>query len=212
MEELSQTQGNGYISIITGNHDTERISYSLTESELRLAYAFVLTLHGAPFFYYGDEIAMRYIPQKSKEGGYHRTGARTPMQWDKNQPNLGFSTAEQRKLYLDVDRADDAPCAKQQMEEPNSLWTLVRALNQLRLSHVELQSDAKLKVLVCSDDGVLCYQRGSSIGVAFNPTDEQRTLALPIGSKLFEIGKATADGSNTILAPQTAVVFQLADK
>ena len=209
LEELAQTQGNGYISVITGNHDTERISYMLDESELRLAYAFVLTLPGAPFFYYGDEIAMRYIPQPSKEGGYHRTGARTPMQWDKTQPNLGFSTAEQRKLYLDVDRSADAPCAKQQMEDASSLWNLVRRLNELRLAHAELQSDATIKVLVCSDDGVLCYQRGNSIGIAFNPTNEQRTLALPIGSKLLEIGKATADGNKTILAPQTAVIFKL---
>ena len=209
LDELKQTEGNGYISIISGNHDTERISYLLTESELRLAYTFILTLPGVPFFYYGDEIAMRYIPQPSKEGGFHRTGSRTPMQWDTNQPNLGFSTAEKRKLYLDVDRCDGAPCAKQQMEDPSSLWNLVRKLNELRDSHVDLQSDAQLRLLQCSADGVLCYQRGDSLGVAFNPTDEIRTLTLPIGDKLLQIGSATLNGNNTILAPQTAVIFKL---
>ena len=209
LDELYQTEGNGYISVISGNHDTERISYTLDESELRLAYTFLLTLPGAPFFYYGDEIAMRYLPQPSKEGGFHRTGTRTPMQWDKTQPNLGFSTAEKRKLYLDVDRSDDAPCAKQQMEDPTSLWNLVRTLNRIRQTHVDLQSDAHLRLLRCSVDGVMCYQRGETIGVAFNPTDEERKLTLEIGEKIFEIGSATVCGKSTVLAPQTAVIYKL---
>lgn len=35
-------------------------------------------LPGAPFIYYGDELGMRYRPLPSKEGGYTRTGSRTP--------------------------------------------------------------------------------------------------------------------------------------
>ena len=35
-----------------------------------------LTMPGAPFIYYGDEIGMRYVEGLvSKEGGYGRTGA-----------------------------------------------------------------------------------------------------------------------------------------
>lgn len=209
LDELYQVEGNGYISVISGNHDTERISYMLDESELRLAYTFLLTLPGVPFFYYGDEIGMRYIPQQSKEGGFHRTGSRTPMQWDSDKPNLGFSTASRRKLYLDVDRMPNAPCARQQMDAPLSLWNLVRTLNQLRQATPDLQSDAHLKVLQCSADSVLCYQRGDSVAVVFNPTDEQRVLNLKMGDKLFEVGNATVSGNVTSLAPQTAVVFTL---
>lgn len=41
---------------------------------------------GAPFIYYGDEIGMRYVERLvSKEGGYGRTGARSPMQWDSSK-------------------------------------------------------------------------------------------------------------------------------
>lgn len=41
---------------------------------------------GAPFIYYGDEIGMRYVEGLvSKEGGYGRTGARSPMQWDSSK-------------------------------------------------------------------------------------------------------------------------------
>lgn len=209
LDELYKIEGSGYISIISGNHDTERISYMLDESELRLAYVFLLMLPGVPFFYYGDEIGMRYLPQQSKEGGFHRTGSRTPMQWDSSERNLGFSAAPAKKLYLDVDRSPDAPCAQQQMQDDNSLWNLVRRLNEIRQANADLQSDAHLRLLCCSEDGVLCYQRGDSIAVAFNPTDQPRTLTLAITDKILEVGSSGVDGNSTILAPQTAVIFRL---
>lgn len=209
LDELYLTEGNGYLSPISGNHDTERISSFLDESELRLAYTMLLTLPGVPFFYYGDEIGMRYIPQKSKEGGFQRTGSRTPMQWDSDAPNLGFSIADKRKLYLDVDRTEKAPCARQQMDDETSLWHLVRTLNQIRQDNPDLQSDAHLKLLNCMADGVLCYQRGESVAVAFNPTDESRVLPRAIGEKIFEIGSATVDGKQTHLASQTAVIYKV---
>lgn len=208
LKELRETRSNGYISLISGNHDTVRISHFLDESELRLAYTMLLTMPGVPFFYYGDEIAMRYIPQTSKEGGFHRTGSRTPMQWNKDEKNLGFSSAEACRLYLDVDRADDAPCAAQQMRDAGSLWNLVRRLNKFRSENVGLQADAELKILVCDDSGVLCYMRGNGIAVAINPTDCKQSLAYRIGKKLFEVGCATCKGNQTELAPQTAVVFE----
>ncbi len=208
LEELAQTKDNGYISVISGNHDTERISYMLDESELRLAYVMLLTLPGVPFFYYGDEIGMRYIPQKSKEGGYHRTGSRTPMQWDSTKKNLGFSTADKKDLYLQVDDQPNAPCAAQQIADENSLWNLVRRLNQLRAENVDLQADAEMQVIVCNDEGALCYRR-DNLAVAFNPTDKALSIPVILGEKLLEIGSATAEGKNTKLAPQTAVVFKL---
>lgn len=208
LDELQQIRGNGYISVISGNHDTERISYMLDESELRLAYTFLLTLPGVPFFYYGDELGMRYIPQKSKEGGYHRTGSRTPMQWDAKKKNLGFSTAEQKDLYLDVDRNKNAPCAAQQMADDNSLWNLVRKLNGIRQQNEDLQADADMEVLTCDESGVLCYKRGS-LAVAFNPTDETQKLSIAVSEKIFEIGSAAAEKGGTVLAPQTAVIFKL---
>lgn len=41
--------GNGYVSVISGNHDTARIAHTLDESELKLAYTFILTQPGVPF-------------------------------------------------------------------------------------------------------------------------------------------------------------------
>ena len=61
-----------------------------------------MTMPGIPFVYYGDEIGMEYIPDMpSKEGGFTRTGSRTPMQWKKGK-NAGFSDGAKELLYLPV--------------------------------------------------------------------------------------------------------------
>ena len=76
---------------------------------MKLAYAFIFTMPGVPFLYYGDEIGMRYMEGLvSKEGGYDRTGSRTPMQWTRGT-NCGFSDAPADRLYLPMDASPDAP-------------------------------------------------------------------------------------------------------
>ncbi|MDR1046896.1 MAG: hypothetical protein LBL64_03905, partial [Treponema sp.] len=96
------TKNDGFISLISGNHDTPRLSCNLSPGELALFYGFLFTMPGVPFLYYGDEIGMRYLDLPYKEGGYTRTGSRTPMQWT-GGPNKGFSRAGADKLYLPVD-------------------------------------------------------------------------------------------------------------
>lgn len=209
LKELAETRDNGYISIISGNHDTPRISWTLEERERKLFFVFLATMPGVPFVYYGDEIGMRYLPQQSKEGGYHRTGSRTPMQWDKNLKNLGFSEARQGKLYLDVDRSDDAPCAKQELDFELSLAYHIKELNEIRHANADLQASAKLEILQMTEDGVLCYKRGDGIVVALNPTDGQRTLNMTMGEVLFQVNAFMRMGDKTILAPQTAVIFKI---
>ena len=96
----------------SGNHDMARISYQLDEEQLRLAYGFIYGFPGAPFLYYGDEIGMRYIPDMiSVEGGYERTGSRTPMQWSKGV-NGDFSSAPSRMLYMAMDPDTDVRTRK----------------------------------------------------------------------------------------------------
>lgn len=209
LDELKQTKDNGYMSVISGNHDTPRISYTLDETETRLYFVMLLTLSGVPFVYYGDEIGMRFIPQPSKEGGYNRTGTRTPMQWDNTKKNLGFSTAETDKLYLDVDRTKNAPCAVQQLQDNGSLINCVRELNALRHAEEDLQADGDMQVLVCEDSGLLCYKRGKNTAVAFNPTDKALKLDFAVDNVLYCVGKITPSGKGTTLEPQTAVIFKL---
>mgnify|MGYP000835161718 CR=1 FL=1 len=102
-ESYEKSQRKGLICIPSGNHDMDRLAKRLNENELKIAFAFLLSMPGAPFIYYGDEIGMKYIDNlESVEGGYDRTGSRSPMQWD-NSTNAGFSCAPSEKLYIPVD-------------------------------------------------------------------------------------------------------------
>ena len=51
----------GLICIPSGNHDMDRLARTLHGDELKVAFAFLLTMPGAPFIYYGDEIGLRYV-------------------------------------------------------------------------------------------------------------------------------------------------------
>jgi maltose alpha-D-glucosyltransferase/alpha-amylase len=132
MEHYRKTRSKGYIANITGNHDAFRISQGRTPREIELCFAFVMTMPGIPFIYYGDEIGMRNQEElHSHEGGYERTAARTPMQWRPGL-NAGFSSAPARKLYLPVDRNPGCPNVEEQEKSPKSLLNRVRALAALR--------------------------------------------------------------------------------
>ena len=55
---------------------------------------------------------MRYLADVvSVEGGYIRTGSRSPMQWDDGL-NAGFSEAKADELYIPIDPDENRPTAK----------------------------------------------------------------------------------------------------
>ena len=188
LDRYGISRDKGYISFITGNHDTPRISWYLTEEQLKVCYALLFTLPGVPFLYYGDEIGMRYLSTlPTKEGGYTRTGSRTPMQWAPGK-NLGFSDGKPESLYLPVDPAPDAPTAEEQAQDPNSLLNTVKAILRLRHRFPELQADGSLEVVHArKDDPLLVYRRGK-LTLALNPSDKPVKVDLPGTTPLFQIG------------------------
>lgn len=77
-ENYAATNREGLICIPSGNHDMVRIKETLDDEEIKIAFAFLLSVPGAPFIYYGDEIGMKYLSGiKSVEGGFNRTGSRS---------------------------------------------------------------------------------------------------------------------------------------
>ena len=207
-------RGKGYIALITCNHDTPRVCPALTPDEAKLAYAFLLTLPGVPFVYYGDEIGMRYQAQQpTKEGGYTRTGTRTPMQWNAGK-NLGFSTADADQLYLPVDAAEDAPTVEAQAGDPHSLLETVRAVIRFRHAHEDLSADADFEAFVLPNEPrALVYRRGKLI-LCVNPSGKAVPLPADIAKKLegkkcvFAIGCEPGDAAATHMAAQSFAVFE----
>lgn len=154
---ISALNGKGYLSIPSGNHDLSRISIGRTDEEIIAAMAFVLTIKSVPFIYYGDEIGMRYIEGLSKDGGYDRTGSRTPMQWDTTK-NKGFSRADQ--IYLPV-HDDDRYTVERQEKCDGSILNYTKELINIRKTYSALWADSEIEFLSEYEDDILVYSRKS---------------------------------------------------
>ncbi|MHB8876260.1 MAG: alpha-amylase family glycosyl hydrolase [Myxococcaceae bacterium] len=87
---LSHTPSGGLHANTLGNHDIFRLPTTVGENAatLKLVATAQLTLPGAPFVYYGEELGM---PDGAGVLVDQRDYARTPMQWD-STPNGGFTT------------------------------------------------------------------------------------------------------------------------
>jgi maltose alpha-D-glucosyltransferase/alpha-amylase len=210
MQKYTATKDKGYFCFITGNHDTPRIARDYTTKELMLVYAFIFSMPGVPFLYYGDEIGMRYNENLiSKEGGYQRTGSRTPMQWDASA-NLGFSAASPEKLYLPVDQSPDAPTVAGQTGDPDSLLNHVRNLIQLRHAQADLQADADFEIIYAQPKQYpFVYRRGKYL-LGVNPS--LREVKLPLrrkGSPVYQIGEFSLDGENLRMSAQSFFMLEL---
>lgn len=145
----------GYLGIISGNHDGSRLANYTTPEKLRLFYLMQFSLPGIPFVYYGDEIEMHFEDLDSKDGGYQRTGCRTPMQWDHSK-NDGFSKAEADKLYLPVNHASNITL-EDNLKNRNSLYFFIKNLIQIRKDNLELQEK---EMTFAENNRVLTINRG----------------------------------------------------
>ncbi len=207
-ENYEKTTRKGLICIPSGNHDMERLAKYLHGDELKIAFAFLLTMPGAPFIYYGDEIGMRYVENlTSVEGGYDRTGSRSPMQWD-NTKNAGFSKACKEKLYIPLDNGADRPTAEDQMQDEDSLFHEIKRLIAVRQAHPALQSNGEIDFIYAeSNTYPLAYLRSSQdekILILLNPScsDADFKCTYSLSDKLYSFGgEVTAcDGIITVPA------------
>jgi glycosidase len=145
LDQYLPTREKGYVCLPLGNHDLARLSNQRTDDELEMIFAFLLTMPGVPFIYYGNEIGMRQLSSDLPhvEGAYKpRAGARTPMQWSKEK-NAGFSAAAPDKLYLPVDDAKDFPNVAEQEQDPKSLLNRVKKLIQFKKQEKALAAYAE---------------------------------------------------------------------
>ena len=208
LPKYRDTKDSGYIAMFTCNHDTPRPARTLSEKELMIAYAFLLTMPGVPFIYYGDEIGMRYLDVRTKEGGYARTGSRTPMQWD-HTAHFGFSDTK-GEIYLPQDPAPDAPTAEDQMKREGSLWHVTQDLIRLRHAYRDLQADGPFDVYYAEEGKFpFAYRRGN-LFCAVNPSEENVSVQLPEGRyhTLYALSGACAENGCLICPAQSFLLCE----
>jgi maltose alpha-D-glucosyltransferase/alpha-amylase len=217
LEHLAATEGRGFISVPSGNHDTPpRLGKGRDCADLKVAFAFLLTQPGVPIIYYGDEIGMRGVDGlPSKEGSFNRTCVRTPMQWSASAANAGFSEASAEHLYLPV--GDDYLHANVEAHErdADSLLHFVRKLISLRKTYPALGNCGSIQLVHAPHGGVpLIYQRSDgldAIYVALNPSDREVTIdfaSSAIKGKPLLGTLPVMDAGHIVLPPVSYAVFR----
>ncbi len=175
---------------VLGNHDVSRIVSRIGPAQARAAMLLLLTLHGTPTLYYGEEIGMHdgeippervYDPmEKNRPGlGLGRDPVRTPMQWD-SSPNAGFCPpgiepwlpvpADYQQINVAVER-----------EDSHSLLTLTRRLIALRRSTPALTTGSYHPIDGVPDDCFVYLRQASNQRylIAVNFSGQEQTLKLP---------------------------------
>ncbi len=213
VNSYERSGGKGLICIPSGNHDMDRLAKHIHGDNRKLAFAFLLSMPGAPYIYYGDEIGMRYVEGlTSVEGGYNRTGSRSPMQWD-NSVNAGFSTAPADKLYIPIDPDPNRPTVQAQLEDENSLLNEIKKLISVRQANKPLQSLGKIAFICGGAAGEpIAYSRSfdkERIFVAINPSAVLAEIEIngSFGEVLYRFGKDAAFHENKCALPAGSAVF-----
>jgi alpha-amylase len=106
------------------NHDQARLATQLGNdpAKMKSAAAILLTLPGAPFLYYGEEVGLQNGPGGGDEF------KRTPMPWDSTAGG-GFTTG---KPWFDFAPGREAANVASQAGDPGSLLSHYRGLIRLR--------------------------------------------------------------------------------
>ena len=152
----------------------------------KLLAVMLLTLRGAPFLYYGEEIGMHNrdprtidevrdpIGRRYWPANKGRDGERTPMQWT---PSGGFTTG---KPWLPM--ANDGRSVEAQLRDPDSILSLYKRAIALRRRTPALRDGSYQSF--GHDPDVLAYFRGGKMLVVLNFSAQAQSFALPAGGAI----------------------------
>jgi alpha-glucosidase len=166
------------------NHDHPRMvgrygGAELGEARARVAAMLLYTLRGTPFIYQGDELGLpdAEIPAEDVVDVDGRDPERAPIPWEPPSeagPAAGFSTGDP---WLPPVSDAERLCVRRQLEDPDSMLSLVRRLAWHRRYDSCLQRGEHRSV--DAGTGILAYLReldGESLLVLLNFEPEARRV------------------------------------
>lgn len=169
VEEAESHLQNGWFAWSLNNHDVARSVSRLGDDapspeKAKMLLSLLLSLRGTLFLYQGEELGLPEadVALEDMQDPYGitfypefkgRDGCRTPMPWEKDQPNAGFSAA---KPWLPIP-AEHLNLAANQQADENSLMTFYKDMIRWRKNQETLISgDIKLTTI---DDNILLVER-----------------------------------------------------
>lgn len=229
VETLESRLGGGWPCWSIGNHDVRRVMtrWGGTEKPDALAKLFnamMLSLRGSACSYQGEELGLTEadIQQHELQDPYGitfwprfkgRDGCRTPMPWQREQHQAGFSAAE--TTWLPIPQEHKARAVDVQDDAPESVLNAYRTFIQWRKDQPALRLGDI--AFLDAPEGQMLFTRhhdDQSLLVTMNFTDRETTLELgdlSVGAELEGHGFSGAriEGQQVILPAYGAGFFQL---
>ncbi|MEO0913582.1 MAG: alpha-amylase family glycosyl hydrolase, partial [Pseudomonadota bacterium] len=191
LQDFAQIAAESWSCWAFSNHDVMRHAsrWNLSEAEIRLHLALLMTLRGSVCLYQGEELGLTeaYVSYEELQDPYGkqfwpkfkgRDGCRTPMPWSSDGPNGGFSDA---KPWLPVAMEHLARSVMVQEADEDSTLNFYRTLIAFRRMRKVL-AKGTLTLLDATDD-VLTFTRNmegeAAIFCAFNLSATTQIVHLP---------------------------------
>jgi len=156
------------------NHDQDRIMSQLSESQnkMRLAAHILFSMPGIPFVYYGEELGMTGRKPDEK--------IREPFVWD-------LEDTTSNAMWEDWSYNSDTPSYAQQVNNPESMWSMYRDLIAIRKAYPVFKEGA-LEAIDFNSNRILGYLRSdttTSIAVITNLGSKTEILELPFEAQIL---------------------------
>jgi alpha-glucosidase len=212
---VDNTPAGGLLAVPLGNHDQFRTTRTITEdvAGLKIVATAQLTLPGAPFVYYGEEIGMLNGQDVFVD---FRDESRSPMQWDGSKTG-GFTTGT--PWLAMADKVDTINVADEERDK-GSLLRHYRGLIALRNATPALQ-DGAYEAVAGAPAGVLAFFRrheaGDRLVVLHFGLDGDATMEVPLpaGWATALTDEVTGDAAGAVagdvwsatLGPRTGLVL-----
>jgi alpha-glucosidase len=182
---------------VLSNHDQPRhagvfgegVPVEVGDARAKVGAAVLLTLRGAPFLYYGEELALRNLVIPNREAldpparrasplfrWWNRDQARGPLPW-RPGPGAGFTTG---RPWLPLPPDADTRNVAVQSADPESVLSFYRALIRIRRWSPAILRGTQTLLDLGPD--VIAYTRhgdGSAAFVALNFGSRRTTITVP---------------------------------
>jgi len=198
-------------AISFSNHDVIRTVSRFGEGSAKVMLALLFALRGTILIYQGEELGLPEVDLSRDQlrdpvGDLYyplfkgRDGCRTPMPWDAEKPNLGFSSGTP---WLPLGAAHAALAVKGQEGDPASPLAFARTMLKARKDYPSLR-DADLCLLEAKLP-LLAFRRGE-IFCIFNLGRAMMDFPLPlnIASLNLGTGEVAKAGNRLSLGPLSA--------
>ena len=126
--------------------------------------------------------------------------------------NLGFSTADENKLYLPVDKCKNAPTVENQQNKADSIYNVVKDIIRIRReNNADLGADGDFEVIYAERNKYpFVYKRGNFI-IGVNPSGESQSIDFDYDSKeiTYQIGDFKFENCKLTLSAQSFVLMKI---